>query len=478
MRHVFVLLALLGVNADGAEKPNVLFIAIDDMNDWTGFLGGHLQAQTPNLDRLARKGVNFINAHCSAPGCSPSRNSLLYGVEPFHSGLYAFYDQDAFSSKVLEGRVSLPELLKVNGYKTYGAGKIHHRRVPTDKEWTEYATDTKMEKLRFADNEGYGTGKMSFRPTLNPLEDHLDYQNASYGVEVLGREHEEPFFLAVGIIKPHLPFNAPKRFFDLYPAQIEPPRIHPDDHDDIPAVGRAFAKIKDDKKFKKDKAWTKVRRAYLACISWADYNVGRLLDALEASSHAHNTIVVLWSDHGYGQGEKRHFRKFALWEETTRVPFIIWDTREKKEVLGREVRDGVSLINIYRTLGEISGINVPDKVDGFSLVPQLKDPQTPFPEPSICSWGRGNYTIRDRDWRYTRYYDNGEELYSHADDPDEWTNLANDPKHAEVRNRLASHLPEREVPMVTEGLEGWSIPVSADKPLEKRAKSKSGERLK
>ena len=267
--------------------------------------------------------------------------------------------------------------------------------------------------------------------------------------------------------------TGPKQFFDLYPEEIKPPRIHPDDHDDLPAVGRAFAKIKDDKKFKQDKAWTKVRRAYPACISWADHNVGRVLDALGSSPYADNTIVVLWSDHGYGQGEKRHFRKFALWEETTKVLFIIWDTREKRTMTGREVRDGVSLINIYRTLADISGIEVPDHVDGFSLVPQFKDPQTPLPMPSVCSWGRGNYTIRGRDWRYTRYYDGGEELYSHADDPDEWTNLAHDPKHAAMKKRLASHLSEREVPIVREGLEGWSIPVSADNPLEKKTKSRA-----
>jgi arylsulfatase A-like enzyme len=459
-------------SAAAVQKPNILFIAIDDMNDWTGFLGGHPQAQTPNMDRLAKKGVNFTNAHCSAPGCSPSRNALLYGVEPFNSGLYAFYDQQEFSSEVLDGYVSLPEFLKTNGYNTYGAGKIHHRRIPTEAEWTEYATDTKMGKLRFAEDEGYGLGKMSFRPTLNPLEDHLDYQNASFGVNVLAREHDKPFFLAVGMIKPHLPFNAPQRFFDLYPKDVKPPRINPNDHDDIPAVGRAFAKISDDRKFKQAKAWTKVRRAYLACISWADYNIGRVLDALEASPYADNTIVVLWSDHGYGQGEKRHFRKFALWEETTKVPFIIWDAREKKAVTGREVQDGVSLINIYRTLTEMSGLEAPDSVDGFSLVPQLKNPQKPLPQPPICSWGRGNYTIRDRDWRYTRYYDGGEELYSHANDPDEWTNLASNSDHAAVKKRLAAHLPQREAPIVMEGIEGWSLTYSADKPLKNQKKKK------
>lgn len=469
-QRVMLLLMMATLGAFGAERPNILFIAIDDMNDWTGFLGGHPQAQTPNMDRLAKKGVNFTNAHCSAPGCSPSRNALLYGAEPFNSGLYAFYDQAGFSDQVLEGYISLPELYKNNGYNTYGSGKIHHRREPTDVEWTEFHTPPKTNPMEFDDVEGYRqgkSGKMRFSPTLNPLEDHTDYKNTSFGVEVLAREHEKPFFLAVGIVRPHLPFTAPKQFFDLYPMDVEPPRIKADDHSDIPAVGRAMAKVGDDNKFKKDQAWNKVRRAYLACISWADFNVGRLIEALEASPYADNTVVVLWSDHGYGMGEKKHFRKFALWEETTKVPFIIWDAREKKPIAGREVKDGVSLINVYRTLAEISGLDVPEKVDGFSLVPQLSDPAAPLEGQAICSWGRGNYTVRTRDWRYTRYYNGGEELYDHTKDPDEWSNLANNPEYAAVKKQLSAKLPKQEVPINMEGLEGWSIPYSADKPLKK-----------
>ncbi|WP_372847361.1 sulfatase-like hydrolase/transferase [Pontiella sp.] len=232
-----------------------------------------------------------------------------------------------------------------------------------------------------------------------------------------------------------------------------------------------MVKIGDYNRFNEDNAWDKVRRAYLACISWADFNIGRLLDALEAGPYADNTIIVLWSDHGYALGEKNHFRKFALWEETTRVPFIILDTREKKAIEGRTVIDGVSLINVYRTLAELTGLEAPDYVDGFSLVPQLKDPSTPITEPAICTWGRGNYTVRNRDWRYIRYYDGSEELYSHVKDPDEWTNQADNPEFAEIKKRLAAQLPKKEVPLVKDGIEGWSLPVSADKPLGKKTKN-------
>jgi arylsulfatase A-like enzyme len=449
-----------------ADKPNILFIAIDDMNDWVGYMGGHPQAVTPNMDALAKRGVVFDNATCPAPGCSPSRNALLYGVEPFNSGLYAFYDNEEIHVGLQEKYVSLPRFLKERGYSTFGAGKIHHGSRGSAMEWTGYH-QPKSDKLKLDVAAGYQANnsfKMSFCPTTNPLDEHPDHKVASYGVDVLSQKHDKPFFLAVGIVKPHLPFICPQEFFDLYPEDVKPPRIKTDDLADVPWVGKSMAKISDDNRFKKDEAWTKVRRAYLACISWADYNIGRVLDALEASPYADNTIVVLWSDHGYGMGEKRHFRKFALWEETTRVPFIIWDGREEDPVEGRVVKDGVSLINIYKTLAEMTGLDAPDYLDGYSLVPYLQDPSKPLPEPSICSWGRGNYALRDADYRYIRYFDGSEELYSHQKDPDEWTNLAENPEYTSVKKRLAQYFPETEAPLVQEFVAEWSITTSADRP--------------
>lgn len=310
------------------EKPNILFIAIDDMNDWTGFLGGHPQTITPNMDKLAEKGINFTNAHCSAPGCSPSRNALLYGVEPFNSGLYPFYEHD-IHTQLMENYTSLPRFLKENGYNTFGAGKIHHGPKGDKREWTDYLEKVGGKK-EFKEGLGYQVGKskkMSFRPTFHADEEHVDHQVASYGIDVLKQQHDDPFFLAVGIVKPHLPFDAPVRFFDALPEHIEPPAMIDNDLKDIPAEGKSFRKVGDDRRFKKDEAWEDVRRAYLACISWADYNIGRVLDELEASPYADNTIVVLWSDHGYHLGEKMTFRKFTLWEEATKVPFIIYDGR-------------------------------------------------------------------------------------------------------------------------------------------------------
>jgi arylsulfatase A-like enzyme len=304
---------------------------------------------------------------------------------------------------------------------------------------------------------------MAFCPTTNPLQDHPDYQVASYGIEVLSKQHDKPFFLAVGIVKPHLAFVCPQEFFDMQADRIKPPLVRHKDLADVPWVGRSMAKLSDDYRFRGDQAWEKIHRSYLACISWADYNVGRVLDALEKSPYADNTVIVLWSDHGYHQSEKRSFRKFSLWEEATRVPFIMLDPRQDSPPQGRKCAEAVSLINIYRTLGDLCGIDVPKYVDGQSLAPQLEDPRQSIAVPAITTWGRGNYGIRDDDWRYIRYFDGSEELYDHSRDPQEWNNLAGDPDHAAKLRDLAAFLPEREAPLAKLGISLWNV-IDADRP--------------
>lgn len=460
----------LTVNIQAQKKqPNILFIAVDDMNDWVGYMGGHPQTITPNLDKLSKKGVAFMNAYCSAPGCSPSRNALLYGVEPFNSGLYPFYEHD-IHEQLMAKYISLPRLLKENGYATYGAGKIHHGPKGNSQEWTEYA-ETNGGKKKFAEGYKIGKGgKMSFRPTLHADKDHVDHQVASFGVEKLQEKHDKPFFLAVGIVKPHLPFDAPKRFFDALPEKIEAPKILKTDLNDIPKEPNSFRKVGDDRRFKADNAWEDVRRSYLACISWADYNIGRVLDALEKSEYADNTVVVLWTDHGYHLGEKMTFRKFTLWEEATKVPFIIYDTRNKS--LNKNVTNSVSLINIYRTLAEMTGIEAPKYVDGKSLVPLLTNPMTKFDYPTITSWGQGNYSVRTEDYRYSRYFDGTEELYNHVKDENEWENLAKNDSYDHKKKELAHFLPTSELPMIMEYVAPWSV-VGAGRHLVKGAPKQS-----
>ncbi|MFT4566328.1 MAG: arylsulfatase A-like enzyme, partial [Saprospiraceae bacterium] len=334
----FLLLGSCNLQRDEPEKPNIIFIAIDDMNDWTGFLNGHPQAITPNMDKMAQQGVNFTNAHCIAPACGPSRNALLFGIEPHRSGLYPFYNQMKMDQTLLNQFTSLPQFFKESGYATYGSGKIHHGREWTfikdsgKREWTENNQNIidALPALVFNYKEGFGVGgKMAFCPTDSPLEHHPDYVTAQFGMDILKRDHDKPFFLALGFVKPHLPFVCPKEYFDLYPDPILPPAIKGDDLVDIPWAGRSNAKIGDDLKYRQDDKWQKVHRSYLACNSWTDANIGRVMDKLNNSEYKDNTIIVLLSDHGYHQGEKRSFRKFSLWEEATRVPFIIIDPRNE-----------------------------------------------------------------------------------------------------------------------------------------------------
>jgi len=470
--HTLLVLVCLSTTTLLAQqkKPNILFIAIDDMNDWTGFLGGHPETITPNMDKLAKKGINFTNAHTSAPGCSPSRNALLYGVQPFNSGLYPFYEHD-IHEQLMNTYTSLPRLLKENGYNTFGAGKIHHGNLRDKREWTEYYENIKIKKI-FREGEGYIKGnnsKYSFRPTLNPDEEHIDHQVASYGIEKLQEKHDKPFFLAVGIVKPHLPFDAPARFFDNLPSTVKAPQTIANDFDDIPKVGKSFTKKGEYNKYIKDNAWDDIRKAYLASISWADYNVGRVLDALENSDYADNTIVVIWSDHGFHLGEKQTFKKFTLWEEATRVPFIINDTREKEAIKGRTYSEAVSLINVYKTIADYTNTNIPDYVDGESLVPIIKDQSVQLEKPTITSWGRGNYSVRTKIYRYIRYFDGGEELYNHDEDPNEWKNLASDDNYESVKSELKAHLPKQEKEMISDFVSKWSVE-GADKSTYKNKK--------
>jgi arylsulfatase A-like enzyme len=473
---IFVTVYSLNVFAEPRQqsnKPNIVFIAIDDMNDWVGYMGGHPQAMTPNMDKLANEGVAFMNAHSVAPGCSPSRNALLYGVEPYNSGLYPFYDH-GIHKQLHEKYTSLPQFLKQNGYQTYGAGKIHHGPEKSDLEWTDYL-DTENHPKQFAKNKGFSTNqKNSFRPTTNPYEELFDHQVASYGIDVIKsqKKNDKPYFAAIGLVKPHLPFDCPSEFYDALPEKITPPALLASDLNDIPKEGNSMRRAGDDKKFTSRDQWGDVRKSYLSCISWADYNVGRVLEAVEKSAQADNTIVILWSDHGYHLGEKKSFKKFSLWEEANRVPFIILDKREKGAEKGRKVTQAVTLINVYRTLAEMAGLTAPEYVDGNSLVPQLFNQSAPVSAPAIASWGRGNYAIRTENWRFIQYFDGSQELYNHKKDNNEWHNLAKLPEYKSKVEELALLLPKNEAPTVEEYTADWSIFGADAKRLKKLPNNK------
>lgn len=454
--------------------PNILFIAIDDMNDWVGALGGHPQAHTPNIDRLASQGVLFTNAHTPAPACSPCRNALLYGRQPHKSGLYPFYDRPEMDPGFFAETPSLMQLMMNHGYQVFGAGKIHHGEMgtPTIEQLIpqEYTENINHKLIQLPDpvvdsTDGVGLktfGKMCGRPSLSPLEEHIDYNISTYGQEVLQRKHDKPFFLALGFIKPHLPFVAPKKYFDLFPPEnIQKPLIRDDDLADISWAGRSNAKLGDDFRYRSRDEWEGWIRAYLACNAYTDDNVGRVVDALDHSNYKDNTIIVLWSDHGYHFGEKRSHRKFSLWEESSRVPLIVLDPRNKSN--GERCAAPVSLIDLFPTLLNKAGIPVPEYSDGQDLNDLLENPSATRDTPVLTTWGRGNYSLRSSRWRYTRYFDGSEELYDHDHDPQEWTNLSRDSEYADVISELKNYLPSTEAPLVLGGKALHNV-VDADQP--------------
>ena len=440
---IALFLALPAIPAEAAEaRPNVLFIAIDDLNHWVGHLGRHPQTRTPNIDRLAKSGVTFTRAYCTAPACNPSRASLMSGRRPSSTGCYV--NGQNWRPGIPESQLMNTHFVKA-GYQVYGAGKIYHGPKDRGGDWTDYFEGKDQSRIApSAPNKG--VGGIQFYPLANSDEDMIDYQVVSYGLEKLQEQHTEPFFLAVGLVKPHMPFSVPKKWYDLFPLErIELPPHREDDLDDVPAAGVKMAgPQRDHARILESGRWKEAVQAYLATIAFCDSQVGRLLDGLEQSPYRDNTIVVLWSDHGWSLGEKSHWRKFALWEEPTRTVFV-W------KVPGVTPPNGVCQRTVdfsatYPTLCELTGLSKPSHLDGQSLVPLLKNPQADWKWPAITTHGRQNHAVRTEDWRYIRYANGEEELYFSKEDPLEYRNLASDPQYAAQKQQLAAWLPEENAP--------------------------------
>lgn len=452
---LFVLCLLPSVEA--AERPNVLFIAVDDLNHWVTHLGRNPQAVTPNIDRLARSGVSFRRAYCAVPACEPSRAALMSGRRPWTSGCYKNGDNWKNFQKPGEGLSA--QFLKA-GYHVAGAGKIYHSMAYHEEEWSDY-----MPRFGLSMN-GPNVKKMDgfHEPMNHNLQDDdlLDWHTVNDCIEQMQQERDQPFFVACGLYKPHLPFAVPRKYYDQFPLEsIQLPPHREDDLDDIPPSGLAMAKPGGDHaKFLKSGRWKDAIQSYLATCAYTDMNIGRLLDGLEASGHKHNTIVVLWGDHGWSFGEKHHWRKFALWEEETRMPFI-WCV-PGVTTAGTTCDRTVDLMSVFPTLCELTGIEQPDYLDGNSIVPLLHQPDRDWSTPAISTHGFKNHSVRTEKWRYIRYANGEEELYNEETDPFEWTNLAGKPEYTAVKNELAAWLPVRNAP-----------PVPSKKSLRKKRKPKS-----
>jgi arylsulfatase A-like enzyme len=443
----------LGTGAKGKrEKPNVLFIAIDDLNDWTGCLGGHPDVKTPHLDALAKRGMLFTNAYCAAPACNPSRAALMTGIRPSTSGVYHNH-QPWRKSPVLRDAVTIPQHFMAHGYKALGSGKIYHGRFPDPESWQEYWPSQMKNKPDDPERDSHAPGSKAhfdWGPLDVSNEEMGDWQVADWVIEQLNKKHENPFFLACGFFRPHLPWYVPQKYFDMYPSDtISLPNVKEDDLEDIPEAGKKMAKPDGDHaRVIKQNAWRKAVQGYLASISFVDDCLGRIVAAIDKSPHSNNTIIVLWSDHGWHLGEKLHWRKFALWEEATHNVLAFITPGEISP--GSRCEAPVNLLDIYPTLIELCQLTPKRELEGISLVPLLKDPKKKWDRPALTTHGRNNHSIRSKQWRYIRYADGSEELYDHWQDEMEWHNLAGDTKYTMIKQQLAGWLPSENVEDIPE----------------------------
>ncbi|MGH9630083.1 MAG: sulfatase [Bryobacteraceae bacterium] len=457
-RREFVAGAFSSVALAKDKQPNVLFLSVDDMNDWVGCLGGYPGVRTPNIDKLAKQGALFANAHCASPLCNPSRTAMLTGLSASTTGIY---NNDQFWRPALPDVVTLPQYFMRNGYHVAGAGKIFHHTAgmnPPD-QWHEF-------KLQVFDDpwyrrpEWYPWNKKVPPPPGHPFNGLKDFPGefdwgvlphplpygdvkaVEFAEEYLQRKHDKPFFLAVGLWHPHIPLFAPQDYFDLYPeSKVRLPETQENDLDDVPPGGQKMAAFRraEHERIVREGKWREAVRAYLASISFADALVGRVYSALEKSAYGRETIVVFLSDNGWHLGEKQHWHKSTLWQRSTHIPLIISGPGVKSE--GRHRRQPVSLLDLYPTLVDMCGLPKRRELEGESLAPLLANPSAKR-KPAVSTYLPGNHAVRTERWRYIRYKDGGEELYDCVADPNEFHNLANQPEHASLKKEFAQYMPK------------------------------------
>lgn len=472
MKKIYLLLPLAAWLAAPAfaekVKPNILMIAIDDLNDWVGVYGGHPQVKTPNIDRLAKKSMVFRNASCAGPVCGPSRSALLSGFRPGTTGAYG-NDTNMLDAKVVQTHATLPEYFSKHGYTTISCGKIFHKHETANgADNGQWAYDVWHEEVSRAGlkpesvynrNKGIIAGKaladakfmkgggseFAWGVTEKGKEFDRDYRTAKWFETQLQKKHDKPFFMLAGISKPHLPWNIPQEYYDMHPLEsIKLPEFRMDDLDDIETgkKGKAFQPEPDFLWVQEYKLHQRAVQAYLAAISYADDCVGVMLDAVEKSPYADNTMIVLWGDHGWHLGEKLRFRKATLWKESTQMPLLVHLPGMKSQ---QECFRNVNLLDLYPTLVDLGGL--PSKeLDGKSFTPLLGQPDLAW-APTVTTAGKGNHSVMSEKWHYITYDEGGEELYSMEKDPMEWTNLANDksPDIEKVKAELRAFLPKNEV---------------------------------
>ncbi|MDZ8117065.1 sulfatase [Pontiella agarivorans] len=425
-----------------AYRPNLLFIAVDDLNNFPIIGNGYPDAITPNLNKLEEQGMVFTKAYCQWPTCGPSRNSIMSGLLPTTIGGTEKIPDEALQERAHElGTKLVHEYFAENGYATYAVGKLCHDHVP------EGSVDISGGRGAFTAGLGRMGKNYSNKRTSTdwfavdkPDKEFPDYAAADFAIQQLEQKQEKPFLLMVGFLSPHVPWYVNQKWFDLYdPEKLTLPPYKKNDLDDLP---EASVKVNIAKGMPRTdwaiehKQWRNILQAYLASITFMDHQLGRIMDALEESPYAENTIIVLWSDHGYHMGEKNTFQKHSLWDRSGRVPLLFAGPGIEP---GRSERV-VSLLDIYPTLIELCGLPENLKNEGRSLVPLLNNPGKEWPYPAVTAWRDGSFALQTERYRYMRYQDGSEELYDHQSDPNEWTNLADNPELSRVKDGLSEQL--------------------------------------
>jgi arylsulfatase A-like enzyme len=485
------------------EKPNVLLISIDDLNNWIEPLGGHPQAQTPNLASFAQEAVTFRHSYTVSPSCNPSRTAMMTGRMPWETGLYT---NPQIWRHVVGDEVVMPEYFRESGYYSAGAGKIYHANMPDPRSWDDNFPDrikqlpdyylpvqdptTGARRFALTDNEIREDDPDGVTMTMPPFrgsyiafdfaplpvetEETGDYSSIQWISDQLKKKHDRPFFLAAGIYRPHLPWYVPQKYFDKFPlADIQLPVVMENDLDDVPELGQNVARNRYHEKVLEADLWKQAVQGYLASINYADELVGKLLQDLAESEYADNTIVVIFSDHGWQLGEKEHWRKFSLWEDVlntvlmVKAPPGIPGLPSGSYVGGVSDRN-VSLVDIFPTLTELVGLPGKKGVSGKSLIPLLKNPEAEWNYPVVSSLDDDKYSVMYNGWHLIQYAGVQNELYDLASDPNEWTNLAGTEDQQDRIAEMAAFIPSERKPFVKTASLRWEDVLSGKVSFEKK----------
>jgi arylsulfatase A-like enzyme len=469
------------------QKPNILFIAVDDLNDWIASLKGHPQIKTPNIDRLAKRGILFTNAHCVAPACNPSRAAVFSGMQPMQTGVYS--NSSDRIRKAQPDLALLPQYFASQGYHTLGTGKLLHSNSsglfhdeffteqkwsPFDKNQVNYTSDdvhtkgTSNPRHEIKNGPGGKTYILPFnRMPSDRAPDELKAESFDWGpvdvadsdmgdgkitdwsIDRLANLPDKPFFMAVGYYRPHIPLYAPSQHFDKYPKELDIilPKVKANDLDDLSPIAKKWAieavTAGSHKTVLEYDQWHAAVRAYMACVTFVDTQIGRLLDTLDNSPYADNTTIILWGDHGWHLGEKQHWGKWTGWRRSTKVPLIIVPPKSAKENFQSNVQcsEPVSLLDLYPTLIDLTASQSKPELKGTSLVPLLKNPKEKTNRYALTIFDKANYSLTGTKYHYIRYNDGSEELYNFKNDPYEWENLASKPEHQKQIKKMKKHLP-------------------------------------